>query len=135
MEVFFGNSFQMVDHLTDTKNSDQHKNIPITVYLPATDILVPKDFLGAPLLPGNTVDIATIQSQRIYYYKYQTIGQWIHNSGKISTVFYYGGKQYCLPFGAIFKPELLHWLKESAILQMEDAIEEQLMAESGFQGW
>ena len=50
-------------------------------------------------------------------------------------MFYYEGKQYCLPFKAVFKPELLHWLMKSAILQMEDAIEEQLIAKSRFQGW
>ena len=41
----------------------------------------------------------------------------------------------CLPFRAIFKPDMLYWLKESAILQMEDAIEEDMLQESGFEEW
>jgi hypothetical protein len=47
----------------------------------------------------------------------------------------YHGKQYFLPFRAIFKPDMLYWLKESAILQMEDAIEEDMLQESGFEEW
>lgn len=92
-------------------------------------------FNGAPLLPQNTVDIDTIQSQQFYCEKYSTCGSWVCKDGKIATVFCYQDRQFILPFRAIFKPELLHWLKESAILQMEDAIEEQMMAESGFQEW
>lgn len=88
---------------------------------------------AAPLLPGKTVDIHTIQSQRFYCEKYQTAGRWICSGGKVATVFYYDGKQYCLPFRAIFKPDMLYWLKESAILQMEDAIEEDLLQEFGFE--
>ena len=89
----------------------------------AEELLVPDDFPGAPLLPGNTVDVATIQSQRFYCDKYQTAGRWICSGGKVATVFYYDGKQYCLPFRAIFKPDMLYWLMESAKLQMEDKIE------------
>lgn len=92
-------------------------------------------FDGAPLLPQNTVDTETIQSQSFYCEKYNTHGQWICKDGKIATVFCYQDHQFVLPFLAIFKPELLHWLKESAILQMEDAIEEYLLVESGFEEW
>lgn len=100
------------------------------------ELLVSDVFHGAPLLPGNTVDVHTIQSQRFYCEKYQTAGRWICSGGKVAIMFYYEGKQYWLPFKAIFKPELLlYWLKESAILQMEDAIEEEIMAESEFQEW
>ena len=87
------------------------------------ELLVPDDFPGAPLLSSNTVDITTIQSQRFYCDKYQTAGRWICSGGKIATVFYYDGEQYCLPFRALFKPDMLHWLMESAKLQMEDTIE------------
>lgn len=89
----------------------------------------------APLLPQNTVDIDTILSQRFYCEKYDVSGQWIVKDDRLATVFSYRDKQFILPFTAIFKPELLHWLKESAILQIEDAIEEQMMAESGFEEW
>ena len=92
-------------------------------------------FNGAPLLPQNTVDIDTIQSQRFYCEKYDVSGHWIIKDDKVATVFSYRDQQFILPFKAIFKTELLHWLKESAILQMEDAIEEYMMAESGFQEW
>lgn len=87
------------------------------------ELLVPDDFPGAPLLSSNTVDITTIQSQRFYCDKYRTAGRWICSGGKVATVFYYDGKQYCLPFRALFKPDMLHWLMESAKLQMEDKIE------------
>lgn len=89
----------------------------------AEELLLSESFNGAPILPGNTVDIHTIQSQRFYCEKYRTAGRWICNDGKIATMFYYAGKQYCLPFKAVFKPDLLHWLMESAKLQMEDTIE------------
>ena len=100
--------------------------------MPQLEFLIPENFHGAPLLPGNTVDVNTIQSQRFYCEKYQTEGRWICNDGKIATVFYYDGKQYCLPFRAIFKPDMLYWLKESAILQMEDAIVEDMLQKSGY---
>ena len=89
----------------------------------AEELLLSESFNGAPILPGNTVDIHTIQSQRFYCEKYRTAGRWICKENKIATMFYYEGKQYCLPFKAVFKPELLHWLMESAKLQMEDTIE------------
>ena len=92
-------------------------------------------FNGAPLLPQNTVDIDTIQSQRFYCEKYDVFGHWIVKGDKLATVFSYRDQQFILPFKAIFQPELLHWLKESAILQSEDAIEEHMMTESGFKEW
>ena len=107
----------------------------INKHISQQKLLVPEDFPGAPLLPGNTVDVATIQSQRFYCEKYQAEGRWICQDGKIATVFYHKGKQYCLPFRAIFKPDMLYWLKESAILQMEDAIEEDMLQKSGFEEW
>ncbi len=107
----------------------------INEHISQQKLLVPENFPGAPLLPGNTVDIDTIQSQWFYCDKYQTAGQWICSGGKVATVFYHNGKQYCLPFRAIFKPDMLYWLKESAILQMEDAIEEDMLQKSGFEEW
>jgi len=92
-------------------------------------------FNGAPLLPQNTVDIDTIQSQRFYCEKYDVSGHWIIKDDKVATVFSYRDQQFILPFKAIFKSDLLHWHKESAILQIEDAIEEYLMDEVGFHEW
>lgn len=101
----------------------------------AEDLLLSDNFHGAPLLPGNTVDIQTIQSQRFYCEKYRTAGRWICNDGKIATMFYYEGKQYFLPFKAVFKPELLHWLMESAKLQMEDTIERIVFDSEDWEEW
>ena len=92
-------------------------------------------FNGATLLPQNTVDIDTIQNQCFYCKEYDVSGHWIIKDDKVATVFFYRDQQFILPFKAIFKPALLHWLKESAILQMEDAIEEHMIAEYGFQEW
>lgn len=101
----------------------------------AEELLLSDSFNGAPLLSGNTVDIHTIQSQRFYCEKYRTAGRWICSDGKIATMFYYGGKQYCLPFKAVFKPELLHWLMESAKLQMEDTIESIAFDSEDWEEW
>ena len=40
----------------------------------AEELLISESFNGAPILPGNTVDIQTIQSQRFYCEKYSTTG-------------------------------------------------------------
>lgn len=101
----------------------------------AEELLLTDSFNGAPLLPGNTVDIHTIQSQRFYCEKYRTAGRWVCSNGKIATMFYYGGKQYCLPFKAVFKPELLYWLMESAKLQMEDTIESIAFDSEDWEEW
>lgn len=111
------------------------KEIQMSKHIPQQEVLISENFHGAPLLPGNTVDVDTIQSQRFYCEKYQAEGRWICQDGKIATVFYHKGKQYCLPFRAIFKPNMLHCLREAAILQMEDAIEEDMLPESGFEEW
>lgn len=101
----------------------------------AEELLLTDSFNGAPLLPGNTVDTQTIQSQRFYCEKYRTAGRWVCSNGKIATMFYYGGKQYCLPFKAVFKPELLYWLMESAKLQMEDTIESIAFDSEDWEEW
>lgn len=101
----------------------------------AEELLLTDSFNGAPLLPGNTVDIHTIQSQRFYCEKYRTAGRWVCSNGKVATMFYYEGKQYCLPFKAVFKPALLHWLMESAKLQMEDTIESIAFDSEDWEDW
>ena len=40
------------------------------------------DYSPLTLYPGNTVDVATIQSQRFCCDKYQTADRWICSSGK-----------------------------------------------------
>lgn len=93
------------------------------------------DTEGAALLPSNRVDVSTIQSQRFVCEKYQTAGRWVCSNGKVATMFYYDGKQYVLPFEAVFTPVMLPCLMQAATLQMEAKIEEIRLQASGFESW
>ena len=64
-------------------------------------------FNGAPLLPQNTVDIDTIQSQRFYCEKYDASGHWIIKDGKVATVFSYRDQQFILPYFSPFKTSII----------------------------
>ena len=96
------------------------------------DLLI-DDTEGAALLPSNRVDVSTIQSQRFVCEKYQTAGRWVCSNGKVATMFYYDGKQYVLPFEAVFTPVMLPCLMQAATLQMEAKIEEIRLQASGFE--
>lgn len=98
------------------------------------DLLI-DDIEGAALLPYNRVDVSTIQSQRFVCEKYQTAGRWVYSNGKVATMFYYDGKQYVLPFEAVFTPVMLPCLMQAATLQMEAKIEEIRLQASGFESW
>ena len=98
------------------------------------DLLI-DDIEGAALVPSNRVDVSTIQSQRFVCEKYQTAGRWICSNGKVATMFYYDGKQYVLPFEAVFTPVMLPCLMQAATLQMEAKIEEIRLQASGFESW
>lgn len=98
------------------------------------DLLI-DDIEGAALLPSNRVDVSTIQSQRFVCEKYQTAGRWVCSNGKVATMFYYDGKQYVLPFEAVFTPVMLPCLMQAATLQMEAKIEEIRLQSSGFECW
>lgn len=98
------------------------------------DLLI-DDTEGAALLPSNRVDVSTIQSQRFVCEKYQTAGRWVCSNGKVATMFYYDGKQYVLPFEAVFTPVMLPCLMQAATLQMEAKIEEICLQASGFESW
>lgn len=98
------------------------------------DLLI-DDTEGAALLPSNRVDVSTIQSQRFVCEKYQTAGRWVCSNGKVATMFYYDGKQYVLPFEAVFTPVMLPCLMQAATLQMESKIEEIRLQASGFESW
>lgn len=98
------------------------------------DLLI-DDTEGAALLPSNRVDVSTIQSQRFVCEKYQTAGRWVCSNGKVATMFYYDGKQYVLPFEAVFTPVMLPCLMQAATLQMEAKIEEIRLQASGFESW
>ena len=98
------------------------------------DLLI-DDTEGAALLSSNRVDVSTIQSQRFVCEKYQTAGRWVCSNGKVATMFYYDGKQYVLPFEAVFTPVMLPCLMQAATLQMEAKIEEIRLQASGFESW
>lgn len=98
------------------------------------DLLL-EDVVGASLLSANQLDTGTIQGQRFYCEKYQTAGRWICSNDRVSTLFYYNGEQYALPFRAVFTPVMLPCLKEAAVLQIEAKIESILLQTDGFESW
>lgn len=100
-----------------------------------TEDLLMDDFAGAPLLPANQLDINMIQGQWFYCEKYQTAGRWVCGSNRISTLFYYNGVQFMVPFRAVFTKAMLPCLMEAAVLQMEAKIEEVIFQASGFESW
>lgn len=100
----------------------------------AEDLLL-EDVVGASLLPANQLDTGTIQGQRFYCEKYQTAGRWICSNDRVSTLFYYNGEQYALPFKAVFTPAMLPCLIEAAVLQIEAKIESILFHADGFESW
>ena len=79
---------------------------------------------GSPLLPGNTIPAEEINGRTFMCRLYGVQGKWVCSDGYIAVLFYYEGCRYLLPFRAIFKSELVRWLKEAAVMMMEEAIEE-----------
>lgn len=100
-----------------------------------TEDLLMDDFEGAALMPANQLDSNTIQSQRFFCEKYQTAGRWVCSNGSVATMFYYEGKQYILPFQAVFTPVMLPCLIQAATLQMEAKIENIHFEASGYESW
>ena len=97
--------------------------------------LLLEDVVGASLLSANQLDASVIHGQRFYCEKYQTAGRWICSDNRVSTLFYYNGEQYALPFKAVFTPVMLSCLREAAVLQIEAKIESILFQENGFESW
>ncbi len=100
-----------------------------------TEDLLLDDVAGASLMPSNQLDISAIQGQRFYCEKYQTAGRWVCSNDRISTLFYYNGEQYIVPFKAVFTLAMLPCLIEAAVLQMEAKIEDVIFQASGFESW
>lgn len=100
-----------------------------------TEDLLLDDVAGASLMPSNQLDISAIQGQRFYCEKYQTAGRWVCSNDRISTLFYYNGEQYAVPFKAVFTLTMLPCLIEAAVLQMEAKIEDVIFQASGFESW
>lgn len=92
--------------------------------------LIQDDFVGAPLLPQNKIGAEEIRAQHFYCEKYKTGGRWICDDHSVATVFFYEGKQYSIPFSAIFDGPMLKWLKAAAVMQMESKIEEIAFAQT-----
>ena len=100
-----------------------------------SELLMADQVEGASLHRANQVDIATIQNQQFYCEKYNVAGRWVTGNNSIVTMFYFGAKQYSLPFNAVFTPKMLPCLVEAAALQIEEKIDGILLSESGFEEW
>ena len=100
-----------------------------------SELLMADHVSGASLQCKNRVDVATIQNQQFYCEKYNVAGRWVIGNDSIVTMFYFGGKQYSLPFRAVFTPKMLHCLADAAALQIEEKIDNILLSESGFEEW
>ena len=99
------------------------------------ELLLADSAIGASLHSSNKIDTATIRSQQFYCEKHKVAGRWICNEQQVATMFYFRGKQYLLPFDAVFTPVMLPCLMESAALQIEEEIDGILFRESGFEEW
>ena len=97
--------------------------------------LLLEDVVGASLLSANQLDADVIHGQRFYCEKYQTAGRWICSNNRVSTLFYYNGEQYTIPFKAVFTPVMLPCLMEAAVLQIEAKIESLFLEANGFESW
>lgn len=84
----------------------------------------------APLMSQNTMPPEAIRNVRFYSSTHQIAGRFVCDDHHVGMMFYYNGKQHTLPFHAIFKYELIEWLKEAAVLQLEHAVEELSFRES-----
>lgn len=100
-----------------------------------SELLLADHVSGSSIHSANQVDIATIQSQQFYCEKYNVAGRWICGNNSIVTMFYFDGKQYSLPFSAVFTPTMLPCLAEAAALQIEEKIDDILFRENGFEEW
>ena len=100
-----------------------------------SDLLLADHISGAAVHPENQVALAVIQNQRFYCEKYKVAGRWIYGNNSIATMFYFNGKQYALPFRAVFTQSMLPCLAEAAALQIEEKIDDILFHENGFEEW
>lgn len=115
-------------------NGDTLLRLSTTLGCSIEDLLL-DDTIGAPLLPANRLDNQTIQGLRFYCEKYQTAGRWVCSNNRISTLFYYDGTAYRMPFQAVFTPAMLPCLMDAAVLQMEAKIEEVRFQGNGLESW
>ena len=100
-----------------------------------SELVIPEPAVSAAFHTSNQVDAATIRSKQFYCEKYKVAGRWICGENSVATMFYFKGKQYSLPFNAVFTPVMLPCLMGAAALQIEEAIDDILFRESGFEEW
>ena len=82
---------------------------------------------------NSQVSIDEIQKQQLHCGKYNVTGRWICGKTGVATVFVYKGRQYILPFRAVFTQAMLPCLREVAALQIEAKIDELHFTEIGFE--
>ena len=83
-----------------------------------------EDVKSSALMPQNDVSVATILSERFYSEKYQIYGRWLCGDGRICIYCVYDGTAHRIPFRAVITEKLLPWIKETAVLLMEAALDE-----------
>lgn len=89
-----------------------------------SQLLRGQDLEGGPIHSTNTIPASVIQSQHFFCDKYKVWGRWICGDDLLATVFFYEGKQYNLPFDAVFTKGRLPWLLEFGKMQIESFIDE-----------
>lgn len=99
------------------------------------EALLLDDVRGAAWMSVSQLAKSEINGQRFFCEKYQTSGKWVCTDHGVSTLFYYDGIQYALPFKAVFTPAMLPCLKEAAVLQIEAKIEDIIFQSNGFESW
>lgn len=67
---------------------------------------------------------AEIQSYHFYCDKYKTSGRWVCIDSAVVVIFSYNGKEYSIPFNAVFTKQNIPWLKEAAVIMIEAKIED-----------
>ncbi len=100
-----------------------------------SELLMVEKVEGALLHEANKVDPATIRRQQFYCEKYKVAGRWICSNDSVATMFYFRGKQYIVPFKAVFTFAMLPGLVQAAALQIEEKIDKILFREKGFEEW
>ncbi len=115
-------------------NGDTLLRLTTTLGCSLEMLLLPKQ-KGAPLHPSNCVSLSEILQQRFFCEKYVTAGRWVSDGQTLSVLFYHEGRQYMLPFSAVFDATNMSVLCDAAELQMEECIEDALFERDGFESW
>ena len=71
-----------------------------------------------------SIEEAEIRSYHFYCDKYKTSGRWVYTDSAVAVIFSYNGKEYSIPFNAVFTKQNIPWLKEAAVMMMQAMIED-----------